>query len=353
MGPTASLLVLRCAVFGVLLSEFQFESALPVLTIAIPTVNRLSLLKRALASALAQTAPVEIILSDNGSTDGTETYLASLDCPANLRLFRHTRTMPVQRHGAFLLAQARTEWVVFLSDDDYLERGFAAGVLKAIQRTPDVALVYTGCDMVFGDVAVPAKIGPASEAAADFFYEFMNGNRNICMCATAFRVDDRRSIGHQPDSCLIGDMYYWTRILARGGMVACAGERLSNYSFYRPGLATETNRISVMAWSRESMQLAALMCEYIYSAPGFSWSRVEVERARAKFLALTTSNQFVWNALRGASKLDLARSFALLARLVFRDVSAPARAMAALMLPRSLLERLLLALARRRAIAGR
>src|SRR5262245_50326509 len=57
------------------------------MTIVIPTLNRLELAKRALASALAQTIPVEIILSDNGSSDGTDAYFRGMSIPANVRYF--------------------------------------------------------------------------------------------------------------------------------------------------------------------------------------------------------------------------------------------------------------------------
>jgi glycosyltransferase involved in cell wall biosynthesis len=138
------------------------------LTIVIPTVNRLALLKKALASVLAQTVPVEIIVSDNGSSDGTETFLPSLDLPNNVRRFRHEPTMTVQRHGAFLVSMIDTEWTVFLSDDDFLEPEFAAGVLELDRAMPQLALIYTGCDMVFGDVALPAAVGPRFEDVPDF-----------------------------------------------------------------------------------------------------------------------------------------------------------------------------------------
>src|SRR5579872_4648621 len=124
----------------------------PLLTIAIPTVNRLELFKRALASALAQSIPVEIIVSDNGSSDGTDNYLLSLELPRNVRRFRHASTMPVQQHGTFLVSQVRTEWLTFLSDDDSLNPQFAAHVVALIEERPDVGLVYTGCDLYFGDV---------------------------------------------------------------------------------------------------------------------------------------------------------------------------------------------------------
>ncbi len=309
-------------------------------------------MKEALASALSQTAPVEIILSDNGSSDGTKEYLESLSPPPNLRLFRHDVTMPVQEHGTFLVSQLRTDWVVFLSDDDTIDPAFAISVLGVIKERPDVGLVYTGCDITFGGIAVPARVGPPYETAADFFFEFMNGNRNICMCATAFRVADRRAIGPQPPSIIIGDMYYWTRILAKGGAVGCVAGHLANYSFYRRGVSSETSRTAVVSWTRESEELADIMCGTIAKADSVRHSPASIAKVRRKFLALTTSNQFAWNALRGARKRDLAFSFVVLFRVVFGDLHAPPRAIAAIILPRRLLEWRLLAHARRLAAAS-
>ena len=68
----------------------------PRLTIAIPTVNRAELLGRAIESALAQTSPdVEVIVSDNGSTDDTPAVVkryAGRSAGRGLRTFRHPST---------------------------------------------------------------------------------------------------------------------------------------------------------------------------------------------------------------------------------------------------------------------
>ena len=51
----------------------------PRLTIAIPTVNRARLLPRAIESALAQTSSeIEIIVSDNGSTENEASFQHSI-----------------------------------------------------------------------------------------------------------------------------------------------------------------------------------------------------------------------------------------------------------------------------------
>lgn len=317
------------------------------LTIIIPTVNRLALMKKALASVLAQTAPVEVIVSDNGSSDGTEAYLPSLDLPPHVRRFRHAPTMPIQRHGGFLVSQLTTEWAVFLSDDDYVEPEFAARLLELIEEKLEVAVVYTGCDMIFGDVALPATVGPRFESASDFLYNFMDGKRNICMCATAYRTADLRAIGPLPENILIGDMYYLKRILAEGGMVGCAGERLSNYFFYRPGVPTQTNQNNVRSWARENGGLAEAFSAIILSDANRRHDSDAVAQVARKFLSLTVSNQFAWNALRGAGRLGLIMASFRLAGIILGNVNAVVRVAGVLLMPRAILEHRVLAHARR------
>ena len=47
----------------------------PRLTIGIPTLDRPTLLQRAIDSCLAQTVPVKIMIADQGNTEGTKLVL--------------------------------------------------------------------------------------------------------------------------------------------------------------------------------------------------------------------------------------------------------------------------------------
>src|ERR1051326_6303323 len=101
---------------------------MPRLSIVIPTIgNRSELLARAVESALTQTSPdIEIILSDNASTDDETRALMDRYADRGLRTFRHPSRMSAGKHGQFLLEQSRGEFFLSLSDDDYLEPEFAA-----------------------------------------------------------------------------------------------------------------------------------------------------------------------------------------------------------------------------------
>ncbi len=91
------------------------------MTIAIPTLNRAELLIRALDSALAQTSDeIEILVSDNGSSDATQAILIGYNDP-RLRKIRWESTVPRAQHGALIFAQIATEFVLVLSGDDFLE----------------------------------------------------------------------------------------------------------------------------------------------------------------------------------------------------------------------------------------
>jgi len=89
-------------------------------SVIIPAYNRLSLLKRAIASVRQQSLkPREIIVVDNASTDGT---VAWLEQQPDIRLFQHTENLGVSASRNTGIRQARSEWLAFLdSDDEWVE----------------------------------------------------------------------------------------------------------------------------------------------------------------------------------------------------------------------------------------
>lgn len=319
-------------------------TASPRLSIVIPTLNRLPLAKRALESALAQTADdIEVLISDNGSTDGTAAWLAGVTHP-RLRKFHHPQTIPVQDHGNFLVAQARGEYFVGLSDDDWLEPDFAAAVIDLLRRHPGLPFVYTGCLTHYAHAAVPALCGPERESGSDFLAAFFAGQREVCWCACACRLADMRAIGPIPPGRIFGDMYFWTR-LARRGDVGCVDRPLSHYSFVtEDNLSTGT---PVTAWARETRLIAD---EVLHAWPEVDRDGLPALEADMRaFVARSTANQFVWNRLRGAARGGLWRSLRDTLPLLAPASRVWPRLLMAMALPRAVLRWLVLGAAARRA----
>jgi glycosyltransferase involved in cell wall biosynthesis len=116
----------------------------PRLSLIIPTFNRAGMLAEALDSALAQTYPhLEIIVSDNASTDGTAELMARYQDP-RLRYHRNSDNLGMVGNWRQAIRDlASGDFFLLLSDDDcLLEPDYLARAAQLIQDHPDVVVVY-------------------------------------------------------------------------------------------------------------------------------------------------------------------------------------------------------------------
>jgi len=98
----------------------------PKLSVVIPTYNRLEILPRVLAALESQTiAPgaFEVIVVDDGSSDGTAAYLAGHRPAFEFHAFSQTNSGPAGARNRGV-SSARGELVVFLGDDTVPEPDF-------------------------------------------------------------------------------------------------------------------------------------------------------------------------------------------------------------------------------------
>jgi hypothetical protein len=307
------------------------------LTIAIPTVNRDYCIRRALDSALAQTSPaIEIIVSNNGSSDRTREILDTYDDP-RLRVFHHATTMPVAVHANFLVDQARGELTVALSDDDYLEPEFAGRVLDLFARYPELSFAYTRCYTHIRDAALPSPAGPEVEDTLSFFHNYFAGERHVFWCACVTRTDALRRIVPIPEDVQIGDMYIWTQF-AFEGPIGCVPELLAHYTYLVDNVSLG---IPVCSWAFETQRISASVADRCRQRGDDARSITALEQKMAMYVARTTANQFALNASRGARKSALMRALWSCGQLLLADVTtAVPRVVASLVLPSRTVKRL-------------
>jgi len=117
----------------------------PRVSIFIPTYNRAHLLAQAIESALAQDYPaLEIIVSDNASSDETERVVSRYLTDSRLRYIRIIENIGMVRNWAQLLHRPTSaEWFIILSDDDYLtDPTFVRRALALAAEDDDIRMVY-------------------------------------------------------------------------------------------------------------------------------------------------------------------------------------------------------------------
>ncbi|MBD1933833.1 glycosyltransferase family 2 protein [Trichocoleus sp. FACHB-69] len=115
-------------------------------SIVITTYNRLSLLRRAIDTALAQTLPCEVIVADDCSSDETEAYVSSLAKKlresGDERLVYHRNSVNLG-HSATMNAGVQLsngEWVKPVDDDDYLAPNCLEEMYNAIALCPNAVI---------------------------------------------------------------------------------------------------------------------------------------------------------------------------------------------------------------------
>jgi glycosyltransferase involved in cell wall biosynthesis len=236
----------------------------PRVTIAIPTLNRASYLRLALNSALAQTYDnLEIVVSNNASTDDTAEYLRSCQDPRVRVLHQQEQLTMVQNWNA-CVSIASGEYFLLLSDDDLLEpdaiRELVAGYAEGCKRQIAPGIVYCGGSIIDASGKETRKFKPSSrsEEALELIPAFFRAERDLWLCAILFRTADILP-GFSVEYSWAPDSMIWIRSVVQHGSAVYIAKELVRYRVHQ----NTTSALPVAIWKRELVQLgqyAILQC---------------------------------------------------------------------------------------------
>lgn len=116
------------------------EGTLPLVSILIISHNYGCFLAEAIESALAQTyEPTEIILVDDGSTDGSLDVARRYE--SSIRILSHPN-VGVEQTCNRAVQEATAGYFVFLSADDVFEPTYVEELYRALRRSPEASYAY-------------------------------------------------------------------------------------------------------------------------------------------------------------------------------------------------------------------
>lgn len=110
----------------------------PLVTVGVPVFNGMPELPKSLDSLLGQDHPcLEILISDNASTDGTEDVCRSYATrDPRIRYVRQPQNIGASRNFEFVAREARGDFFFWHAHDDLRMPGFASRCLAELQRNP-------------------------------------------------------------------------------------------------------------------------------------------------------------------------------------------------------------------------
>ena len=236
----------------------------PLVSIGIPTYNRANgHLHAAVQSAAEQTYPnIEIIVSDNCSTDHTEHLIKSFEYP-RIRYFKQETNIGLNNNWNFCLEQAGGDYFLLLHDDDLIDADFIEACMTAVNDDTSVGIIRTGTRSIDDDGNVRGE-GPnlaGGLSTRDFFLAWLerrSGPHNIC--STLYNTRALKDIGG-----------FWSKTNLYQAEVAAAKLAASHgradvktvKASFRKHTGTYGSAARISDWCDDSLYLLEVMCSLV------------------------------------------------------------------------------------------
>lgn len=240
----------------------MMNKTLPLVTIGIPTYNRADgYLKQTLESAVNQTySNLEIIVSDNCSTDNTEMLVKSFNY-SRIRYFKQKKNIPAIKNFNFCLDQAMGVYFLLLHDDDLIDNDFIEICMKAANYSTDIGIIRTGtriidsCGEILSEQQNPA-VGLSTE---EFFMAFLSRKVRMFLCGSLFNTKRLKEIGgmnskHQ----LWVDVLAEIQLIARFSRVDVPDIKAS----FRKHPSQMTFNVTIKGWCEDALILLDTICRF-------------------------------------------------------------------------------------------
>lgn len=287
-------------------------------SVVIPLYNKEREIERTLRSVAAQTyAPAEVIVVDDGSTDGSASVVERLALPGVQLVRQPNGGVSAARNRG--IREAGAEYVALLDADDWWKPEYLGEVAALIRRYPGCGMYCMGFDVARPEGTFPNETEMREGIVDRYFRVAMR----VCLTHTSSVTIPRGifdRLGGFPDGMKLGeDQYMWTKI-ARSCPVCYSPQRCSVFNLMAQNRSAQNFRMERTACSfREFYDPATPDCnEYIarceigratiFSASGYTAEAREIERG----YAYTRRYRFGWWKLRILNRLPVSWRLPLL-----------------------------------------
>jgi GT2 family glycosyltransferase len=275
-------------------------SAAPLVSIVMPTYNRLRFLPATVQSIQSQTLQRwELIVADDGSDEPARDYLASLERDERVHVLRlqHSGNPGKARNAA--IAVARAPFIAFMDSDDLWMPTKLERQLAMLRDEPECGWGYTAFVVVDAEDAPLAseRVRPWTPYRGHIFAQVVRGAASIRTPAVVVGTQLARDAGGFDEAIDCGEDYdLWARLAVRSP--ACVvDESLVRVRRHR---TTDASRIARAHIARDySLRKLATQLDRAHR------SLLDEERGRN---ALVQARMYAIHGARARALMTLARS---------------------------------------------
>ena len=288
----------------------------PLVSLCIPTFNRVGLLKECIESVKDQSFKnIEILVGNNFSTDGTADYLNGT---SGLQVEHHQSNLGMVGNWNSLLRRARGQLCVLLSDDDIVAPDFVATLVQYM-RDDQCAFAYSPVTIIdtAGSVLGETTASPLMEKSERFVKATLEQKRVPYPSALMFRTADAAAVGYFKDIGNQTDVAFRISLaeIHPGANISCHPKPLVRYRIHAAALTDNpelkaSGRIKFQHWVSERYDASEVFCRMaIFDLINLRLKNFPVENSTFLFPGAEKSNFFVrrvnWIVQNKTSSLTL------------------------------------------------
>ncbi len=228
-------------------------------SVVIPVYNGEGTLGTALDSVMVQEVPLEILVVDDGSTDGTADLVKSYcNRYPQIRYERNIKNLGAAKSRARAVEKARGEFVAFLDSDDWWTEGKLAAQLDVLRKTGCV-LCCTARELMTPQGELTGRVIGVKDRIT---YRDLLRHNSINCSSVVIRRDAIREFPMEHEDSH-EDYITWLKVLRKYGDAVGINEPMLKY------------RLSNSGKSGNKLKSAGMTFK-VYRYMGFGWGRSAV-----------------------------------------------------------------------------
>lgn len=225
------------------------KSDIPLVSVAIITYNQKEFLVECIESVLAQDYDnLEIVIADDGSTDGTQEILKEYEkkYPGKfiLRLAEKNEGITKNSNRAYFSCSGK--YIAWMGGDDLMSPGKIRKQVEFMEANPDCSICYHNLEVFdsntkktlyfFNDKKFNTHEG---DITVSIKYGTFNG-----ACSTMTRADKTPKEGYNETLPVASDWLFWIETLANGGKICYIDEVLGKYRRHNKNVTASSSALS-------------------------------------------------------------------------------------------------------------
>ena len=219
------------------------EEMRPAVSVIMPVYNGEKYIAQAVQSVYAQNIPLELIVIDDGSVDGTREVLIPWENRPDFVYIKNERNLGAAGSRNRGVSVAKGRYVAFLDADDWWEEGKLAAQLAALEMTGDV-ICSTGRDLMNPDGTFTGKYIPVKSRLD--YHELLKHNSINCSSVLILREVALEFPMEHDDSH--EDYITWLKVVRKYGHATGINKPYLKYRLSQGGKSRNKAKSAIMTY---------------------------------------------------------------------------------------------------------